>query len=412
MNPRYIPRRSPHRPVRLASFAIAALVSALVITAVSVAPEGSTAAAARPKPSGTPTPTPTPTPTGTYTPPASIPADCSVSVTAALTTWLGTVPDFATISFPAGACYRIDEIFTIRQRTGLTFNGNGATFRTVTDGTEAPQPRTRSHWLLLHATDIVIRDLTIDGPNANGFGVPALEAQHGFEIDGGVRITIAGVAIREVYGDGVTVARGVGTKGAPLPPRDSEDVTIADSSLSTIGRQGVSITSARRVTVARSTLTGIQRSAIDLEPVAATNVIEDIVVDSNTMSDYDLYMVAAGGACAMTFRDVTITGNIVTGTGPRLTKLACPHRQDLVIEGNTMTIPDSEGDQGILVAKWSTVLIRNNTLTFEDSVPAVVFAETTGVVTVENNLFCGASAVFVADPLSAPVNASGNDLDC
>jgi hypothetical protein len=399
------------RPRWAGGFAVL-LVAAVTIAALVVWPGADRGDAARPGPSPSPTPTPTSTTPVVVSPPSSIPSDCSVSVTSQLSNWVGTVPDYSTINFSASACYRIDETFTIRERTGLTFEGNGATFKTVTPGLEFPKPRSRSHWRLLHATDLAIKNLTVVGPNTAGSEVPHLEAQHGFEVDGGVRVTISGVTVKEVYGDGVGVARGFGTKEAPLPPRESEDILVVNSAFERVGRQGLSVTSARRVTFRGNTLSGVQRSVVDLEPNGPGNVIEDIVIDSNIASGYDLYLVAGGGVCATTYRNISIIGNTATGSGPRVGKLACLHRENLLVEGNTITVPASDGNQGILVVKFSGVVVRSNVVTLNQAVPGVIFQSSVGVLLIEDNDFCGAGSVYVADAQTGPVTESGNVLDC
>ncbi|MGH2795804.1 MAG: right-handed parallel beta-helix repeat-containing protein [Actinomycetota bacterium] len=406
-----IQQRRQDRARKWMPFVAAATLAGMLFAGISLAPKADTAAAARPSPTPT-TPTPTPTPTGIYSPPPSIASDCSISVTAGLSSWLATVPDLATISFPAGACYRIDETFTIRERTGLTFEGNGAIFRAVTDGLEHPDPRNRAHWRLMHVTDIVVRNLRIEGPNENGSEISFLEAQHAFDINGGVRVTLSSVSVEEVFGDGVHVSRGLGTKDKPLPPRDSEDVLVADSSFEVLGRQGFAVTSARRATFRGNEVSGVQRSAVDIEPRTGTNVIEDILIDSNDFSDDELYMVAGGGTCTSVFRNVSIVGNTAEGFGPRLGKIGCPHRQNLVIESNTITVPSSNVNQGILAVKWSGVSVRFNTFALEDPIPGVEFQSSSGNLIVQNNLFCGASAAYVADAATGPVSSSGNTLNC
>ncbi len=388
----------------IASVSVVALLCALLVW-----PGTGRSEAARPGPS--PTPTPTPTSPAVFIPPPTIPRDCSVSVTADLSAWLATVPDNVTIAFPANACYRIDETFIVRERTGLTFEGNDATFLAVTDGFEAIPPRTRSHWRLLHSTAIVIRDLTVDGPNTAGIYNPELEAQHGFEVGGGVEVTISNVRVREVYGDSVNVARGVGSRAAPLPPRESEDVLIEDSTLERIGRQGISITSARRVTVRGNTLIGASRSAIDIEPTSAINVIEDILIDSNVLEGFGAYMVAAGGACTATFADITIVSNDVVGGGPRIGN-ACPGRRNLLIESNRLLVPPSGGNQAVLIVNFTNATVRSNEVTVALSIPGVTFQAATGELLVELNEFCGASEVYTADSATGPVTADQNTLTC
>ena len=390
--------------------AASALMVLLVAAALIVWTGPGRSDAARPLPTPTPTPTPT-VPPGTFSPPPTIPADCSVSVTSQLESWLATIPNGSTIVFLPTACYRIDTIFHVWDRIGLTFEGNGATFRTVTNGTEFPGARNRSHWKVVHSTDIIIRNIVIDGPNSFGIFAPNLEAQHGFEVGGGVRVTISNVVVREVFGDGVRIAKSFGTKAQPLPQRDSEDVLIEGSTFDKIGRQGLSIISARRVTLRGNNLISAQRSAVDIEPISGNNTVEDIVIDSNTFAGYENYMVAAGGACSGTFRNLTIIGNTATGAGPRVGKTGCV-RENLIIEGNTITVPPMAAEQGILIVAFTGVVVRDNVVDLGESKPGVDLQAATGTILIESNHFCGASVVYVADPETGPVTEQGNNLAC
>jgi hypothetical protein len=387
------------------------VVAAVTIAALVVWPGAGRGDAARPGPSPTPTPTPTGTP-GIVTPPQSIPSDCSVGVTSQLSNWLATVPDFSTITFPAGACYRIDETLVIGQRTGLTFEGNGATFRTVTDGTESPSPRTRAHWRMLNATDITIRNLVIAGPNTLGTASGALEAQHAFEVKGGLRVTISDVEVKEVFGDAVNVTKSFGgKKGDSVPERDSEEVLVEDSDLERIGRHGISVTSARRVTLRANTLSGASRSAVDLEPTASNTPVEDVSIESNTFSGYANFMVAGAGACG-SFRNITIRDNTATGGGIRIGKMNCLPRENLLVEANTVTLPTQGVGTGFLiVVNLSGMTVRNNVAILNKPGPGVFLQSGAGTLVVADNSFCGATAAVAADA-SGPVTQTGNIINC
>jgi hypothetical protein len=343
--------------------------------------------------------------------PGSIPTDCSVDVTADLQSWLATVPDGSTVSFPPGACYRIDQTFVVAVRNDLTFEGNGATFRAVTDGTEQPVPRTRAHWRLNYSNDITIRDVNVDGPNTLGAGNPNLEAQHGFEIDGSVGVTLDGVSAVETYGDSVAIGPSSGTRTNPLPFRASADVLVQNSNFQRAGRQGISVTAGSGVTLAHNVVAGAIRSAIDLEPTGVTSVVENVLIDSNTLSGYKNYMVAGGGACAP-FHDITITGNTATGPGARMGN-NCAGRQNLLIQSNTVTIPAGGlGNAFVLAVKFSGVTVAQNHVIFNKAVPGVVFQGATGALTVQDNQFCGASQVYKADAQTGDVDEQNNDVNC
>ena len=348
----------------------------------------------------------------TVSPPGTIPSDCSMDVTDALQGWLDGIPDGSTIDFAAGSCYRVDGTFKVRERVGLTFVGNGATFRTVTDGTEAPNPRLRAHWRITNSDDISISNLVIDGPNTTGARNPKLEGQHGFDVGGGVRVTISGVTIREVFGDALDISASKGGRDDPLPERDSEDVTVENSDLQLLGRHGIGITSARRVTIRNNHVDEAKRSAIDIEPFTPAAVIEDILIQSNMFLDYDNFMVAGAGSCAES-RNVTIIDNVANQGGMRIGRDGCPHRLNLTVERNTITLPSSGvGLSFLIVTRYAGVTVRDNDVAVGKPGPAVVLAGSLTPLTVTGNRFCGASAAVVGDEETDLVTESGNVLSC
>src|SRR5205823_12558932 len=77
-------------------------------------------------------------PTGpTLTAPSSIAANCSTDVSAALQSWIDSVPDNATIAFPQNGCYRIESTLRLKDRHDLLLDGHGATLRATTPGAGA-----------------------------------------------------------------------------------------------------------------------------------------------------------------------------------------------------------------------------------------------------------------------------------
>jgi len=103
-----------------------------------------------------------------YPVPADIPANCSVDVSARLLKWVASVPDGSVLLFGQNACYRVDGSGSLApggallffDRNDLIFEGNGSTFRTVTD----PLYRTRATWRFYGGSNIVLRDMTVQGP--------------------------------------------------------------------------------------------------------------------------------------------------------------------------------------------------------------------------------------------------------
>src|SRR5438094_437219 len=68
----------------------------------------------------------------TYTPPGSIATDCSSDATDALNTFFAGLPDNVIVAFGNNACYQLDGTLTLSNKTGITIEGNGATFQRKT----------------------------------------------------------------------------------------------------------------------------------------------------------------------------------------------------------------------------------------------------------------------------------------
>jgi hypothetical protein len=91
-----------------------------------------------------------------YQVPPSIAADCSIDVTQPILSWIASVPDNSVVSFGTGACYRIEATLEMTGRNGLTFEGNGSTFRSF----NPPQDQ-RAIWRVIGSTNFVFRNMTV-----------------------------------------------------------------------------------------------------------------------------------------------------------------------------------------------------------------------------------------------------------
>src|SRR5207245_2817210 len=148
-------------------------------------------------------------------------------------------PNGGTLRLLTGACYRVDGTLNLTGRSHVTIDGNGATLRAYTTGT-----RQRAFWMLRSSSGITLRNLTLIGPNATGEYVTNLEAQHGVTVNGSTNVLIDRITVKQTYGDGVAIQQaGNGS------PAQADGVIVRDSTFQTIGRQGISITHARNVTI-------------------------------------------------------------------------------------------------------------------------------------------------------------------
>ena len=345
--------------------------------------------------------------------PTTIPADCSRDVTADLNSLFTTLPAGTVLKFAAAGCYRVDGTLLVQERTNLVFDGQGASFKAFTDGTELPQPRNRAHWKLLYSNRITLKHMTIVGANLSGVYDPDLEAQHGVALNGALQTTIIDVKVRQVFGDCVTITRG--TLG-PTIARGTDNVTIRKLNCLVAGRQGVAITWGTNVTVQLSTLTDIERTVFDLEPTYSGWVVDNILIEDNVINSHGNYALGSGGAGCnvsnVTFRGnrIAAPGNIKVGTAPA----AGCRKHDFIVEGNIATL--GVGEQRF--SAWDNlddVLVNDNTVTIpsgsQDDRIGVDFENARGILTVTNNEFCGATDAVVASG-SGRVTEANNNILC
>jgi hypothetical protein len=242
----------------------------------------------------------------TYQVPASIPADCSRDVSAALVAWIASVPDGSTLRFAPAGCYRVDRKLTIRNRNGLTFEGNRATFRAFTDGRELPpsEARTRSMFTFWRGSNLTVRDTIVRGANPHAgiddrAYVAALEAQTAYVIGGVRNMVLERVEAYDVYGDFVFV-------GAA-----TQNLVVRDSKFVRNGRQGWTI-NGQDIVFERNIIRQTRRATVDLEPSSRTSIARRVTIRNNTVGVGRLFFFANEGVAAPT-EDIAIVGNRLVG---------------------------------------------------------------------------------------------------
>jgi Right handed beta helix region len=288
--------------------------------------------------------------------PASIPGDCSRDVTAELLAWIASVPDGSTLSFSAGACYRVDRTLAIRYRNGLTFEGNGATFRAYTSGRELPaaQARTRSMFNFWRGTNLTVRNTIVRGANPNaGTGdlayVQALEAQTAYVIGGVQNMVLDHVEAYDVYGDFVMV--GPATK----------NLLVKNSTFVRNGRQGWTI-NGEDIVFEHNNIRQTRRATIDIEPAALSALTRRVTIRNNTIGQGRLYFLANEGVAAPT-ADISILNNRFVNRGMTI-RVNPPSgtRSRYRVVGNTSDFPVDFGSGGGAMSFTNVVdlEVRNN----------------------------------------------------
>src|ERR1051326_3565502 len=98
--------------------------------------------------------------------PSTIDTTCRADVTSAILTWVASVPDGSTVTFTKNACYRVEGSLTFQGRHGLTFEGNGATFKSTTLGPLDKRGHSqRRHFWFVDCQNITVRNINVVGNN-------------------------------------------------------------------------------------------------------------------------------------------------------------------------------------------------------------------------------------------------------
>jgi hypothetical protein len=237
---------------------------------------------------------------GVRTVPASIPADCSRNVQDALGRFIAGVPDGMTVRFRPGGCYAADNRIEVRDKTGLTIDGNGSTFRSSAENTgkRAANPT----WLLLRGRDLVITDMKIVGnfhltgirsqqrvnqASTEGEAGATSQPNAGIGIYGGRAITVRDVDIRDVFGDGVLTGVSEYVDGS-VPSQTPRDVRV----------ERVTVTKAARHCFSPNQVVGFRLEdsagrdcwygALDAELDDPSQQLQDVHIVGNTFAGFNL----------------------------------------------------------------------------------------------------------------------------
>ncbi len=232
-----------------------------------------------------------------YSVPTTVTRDCSRDVTGVLNQVIAKLPTNSLLKFPSNGCYQVDGTININNKHGLILDGGDSSFRAMTSGLALPrlEARSRDQFRVSGSNNVTIRNAVAYGANPHaGMGdaayVPALEAQHGFDISSSTFVTLDHVQAYNVYGDFVYIG------GTSTPSRY---VTVKDSQFRANGRMGISVNNARDVWIYNNVLDDMRRSVFDLEPYASTWVIERVTIQHNTIGAARLNFVASYGTCAV-----------------------------------------------------------------------------------------------------------------
>ncbi len=369
----------------------------------------------------------------TFSPPSSIPDNCSLDVSSALQAWLDALPAGSTAEFPANACYLTQETVTIQGTSDLTIEGNGA----VLERTEAPP----GGWAGVHLAVLDDTGLTVDGLAIQGTYVPGIsptgdEIRYGILVRSSSDVTFDHVTVHDVSGDGLAVYPPSSGTGLAL----NDNLTFEHSTIDGTGYHGVTLESIDRGTFSNDVFENIAVDAVDIEydvygsvigPDGQVEVAGDLGVafTGNTFANWgaDAFTLSNGNGTVVD--NLSITDNTFDG-GPiiALAGNTVPVR-GVVITGNTATAPPAGGTpigpysapSPVQLSGVDDATVEGNAFPVEHGFPGYFWGVEygTGVeissssdVSVDDNAFLGASEVVRLDgtaneSISACANAYG-----
>lgn len=317
-------------------------------------------------------PFPAPTTTRRIGIPLTIDASGITDASAALNTFIASVPDGSVISFPSGSTYRLDQGIQLANRHNLIFEGNGATLR-VGAGAKA-RDQLASPFVLGHQygkwwqggnTDIVIHGFILVGNDPTpGTFTSGQEGQANLEITGTDRIEIYDVTGSAAPGDFVFI-------------NDVHGAWIHDCRATTVGRTGGTIISGSDITFENNIFGVAGYCIFNIEPNTASEATHNAQFLANTAISWDCaFLSVEGGHTGASVDGVVADGNIV-------------------MENSIRTVVDNGG-----TARMRNVIFTNNTGRKPDDGPVLVFAH------IDNLMVAGNAQPLSSGSLMKVVNST------
>jgi hypothetical protein len=308
-------------------------------------PAPTTPATATPNPVSAGRPFAPPATTRTVSVPSSIDATGVSDVSAALNSFVASVPNGSVIAFKAGGTYRLGAGIRFTNRHHLVFEGNGATLR-PTGQTDNANNSAFALWG--SNTDITIRNFTVIGQNSRPgvYNSATNENRFGILVWGGARVEIANVTMLNIWADYVGLGGQLPSSGSDMI--ESDDIWIHDSNMTGGGRMGISAVATTHVLIERNTFDLTAWSTLDIEPNTFDNEVGWITFRDNIIkrggsgpSTDPAFVSARGGVNTPNVHDITITGNRTNGT--LRTDIDHPSRRRNVVFAQNVALTSESG---------------------------------------------------------------------
>jgi hypothetical protein len=224
--------------------------------------------------------------------------------------WIGSIPDNSILSFGKAKCYRIDGTVELSSRSRLILQGNGSTFRSLTPmvgGNKADD--WRAMFRVIASSAISFENMAIVGSYAHG-GTFDASLQHAHAIDlRGTSAVVENVSMSNVAGD--CLYFGLGYDNVTKSSGSAQDSTCTS-----IGRSGISVTAGQGITVKRMILDKVGYETFNVEPnVGQGWGASNILFESNIIKTYNMHAFSIVENAPIS--DITFANNRVVGQGLR-----------------------------------------------------------------------------------------------
>ncbi len=360
-----------------------------------------------------------------------------MNVTDSLRDWLyslpvGTPSRPVVVQFTENGCYQVDGSLYLRNFRDYVFDGNGAIFRqrslsadtiqgfdpasmpycgsVYSNGTKGLVKHSRISpimWWFEGGCDLVVENLTIEGPNTGGGAGPnsggGKEVDSAIQLNGVQRALVGGTKIQGVDGDFVTISglhEATGS-GSQFP---STDITINSNNFNTSGRQGITPIYVDRVLISHNFLTRVGATMFDMESDVAGGCSCNIEVTDNTISGGFPYLLASLSGASLT-NFAFVDNHLINGAEMKVqitaasSNISISHNTGQ--KGSTWLFPSISLDSGPHGTSRSTtrnVEVMNNIIPYSTSGHPFVYAgANSSLVAVRDNYLLATGGVV---PLS------------
>ena len=255
-----------------------------------------------------------------------------------------------TFRFKADGCYWINNVIDINNKHDLTFDGNGATFKTIDAGfntrpsdprLDRVWPRIRSMWRFEGGYNLTLKNASIlgsnGGPNAAidprtgqpfrwDFHCPEVEPPHPFCLEAQAGVTlfgvnsedkgawgarIDGVRVRYTFGYGIEL-HGWGAHAL------NRKIEVRNSKIERVGSMALVAQNVDGAVFENNVLITPRRSMVNIEPPTPGMPSYNVLVNRNLMIDEDdptdtkqghFYMFANGGNADARVENIKFSNN-------------------------------------------------------------------------------------------------------